>query len=294
MYEKYYGLRERPFSLLPDPEYLYLGRHHKTAVTLLEYGLVSGSPITVITGEIGSGKTTLVRYILERLKDDVSVGLISNTHKSFGDLMHWVLMAFGLDFEKREKPALYQSFMNFLIEQYSHGKRTVLIVDEAQNMDPEMLEELRLLTNINADKDEVLQLVLLGQPELKDTLRAPGLEQFAQRVAVSYHLRPLLPKETARYIEHRLKVAGGNPEIFDDIAKRYIHYQTGGIPRLINTLCDLAMVYGYAGQRKTIDTEILVEVVHDKNKGGLFISKNTPVNGSPHSSVVKHPSITKH
>lgn len=271
MYEAFYGFREKPFSLLPDPDFLYMGRQHTMAYAMLEYGLMNRSPITVITGEIGAGKTTLIRHLLNRLDEDLNVGLISNTHPRFGQVLQWVLNAFDLKTTSGNAQR-YRVFTDFLISEYSAGRRTVLIVDEAQNMSPEALEEMRLLSNINADKHQVLQLVLVGQPELRDTLRRPDLVQFVQRVAVAYHIEPLPPEETVRYVRHRIEKAGGDPDLFDVAAIHAIHQQANGIPRLINTLCDTALVYGFASQTKSIDPQIINEVVHDRIRSGLFCS----------------------
>jgi len=269
MYESFYGFMEKPFSLQPDPAFLYLGKKHRMALTMLEYGLANRAAITVISGEIGSGKTTLIRQLLNEAGDDVEVGLISNTHRSFGELLQWVALAYGLPYEGREKVALYQAFVDFLVQQYASGKRTVLIVDEAQNMDAQTLEELRLLSNVNADKDQVLQLILVGQPELRETLRRPDLKQLAQRVAVAYHLGPLTDEETDAYIRHRLVKAGGRPEIFEPKAARFVHHQTGGVPRLINILCDTALVYAFAEGCDRISAELMFEVVRDREETGF-------------------------
>jgi len=275
MYQAYYGFREKPFSLQPDPAFLYLGKRHGMAMTMLEYGLMNRAAITVITGEIGSGKTTLIRRLLDEIEDDVSVGLISNTHRSFGELLQWISLAFDLEYKDREKVELYQGFIDYLVGQYAQNRRTVLIVDEAQNMDPLTLEELRLISNVNADKDQVLQLILVGQPELRDTLRRPDLEQLAQRVSVDYHLMPLEAEETEKYIQHRLTVAGGDPELFEEQARRFIHEQADGIPRLINTLCDTALVYGFATQQARISVDLVQEIIADKirNGGGLLVNR---------------------
>src|SRR6185503_5207280 len=197
-------------------------------------GLMNQAGFNVITGEIGTGKTTLIRYVLNRVDRDVSVGLISNTHRAFGDLLRWILFAFKLEHRGKEKVEMYQDFVEFLIEQYAQNKRTLLIVDEAQNMAAETLEELRMLSNINADKDHVLQVVLVGQAGLRDTLRQPELQQFAQRIAVDYHLEPLDRDETVAYIHHRIKIAGGDGRrLFDGDACGAVFDHTGGVPRLI-------------------------------------------------------------
>ena len=270
MYESFYKLSEKPFSLTPDPSFLFLGLKHSAGLAMLRYGLANQASITVLTGEIGSGKTTLIRKLLDEIEDDVTVGLIANTHQSFGNLMQWISVAFGLPVGTKSKAALYDKFAAYLIDQFSKGKRTVLIVDEAQNMDATTLEELRLLSNINVDKSQVLQLVLVGQPELRDTLRQKELKQFVQRIGVDYHLPALEPEETDEYISHRLKTAGGDPDLFQPIAKRFIHYQCGGVPRLINSMCDTALVYGFAEQAPTIAADQVYDMVQERIRSGLF------------------------
>ena len=270
MYETFYGLREKPFSLTPDPEFLYLGDKHSTGLSMLRYGLLNRAGITVLTGEIGAGKTTLLRQLLAEIEEDVIVGLISNTHQSFGNLMQWVAVAFEIPAEDASKAVLHERFTTFLIERYAAGKRTVLIVDEAQNLDDAMLEELRLLNNINADKDQLLQLVLVGQPELRETLRSPRLVQFVERIAVDYHLGPLGAEETAHYIDNRIETAGGRRGIFSAAACRFIHYQCAGVPRLINAVCDTALVYGFAGQAEVITAELVYDMVLERLNAGLF------------------------
>lgn len=285
MYEKHFGFREKPFSLTPDPAFLYLGRKHSMALTMLEYGVTNDAPIIVISGEIGSGKTIVIRHLLNTLQEDTTVGLISNTHKAFGELLQWVAMAFGLPFENKEKVALYSNFVDFLIREYSSGKRTVLIVDEAQNMDAAMLEELRVISNINADKHLVLQLVLVGQPELRDTLRQPNLEQFAQRVSVDYHLDPLDRLETREYIEHRLVTAGGAKHVISRAAMDLIFELSTGVPRIINSLCDTALVYAFADGKQKVTPKLVRDIVAEKKAKGLFVAgkiyyeKNDSANG---------------
>lgn len=270
MYEAHFGLRERPFSLLPDPAFLFPSKRHAMALTMLEYALETQAGITLVTGDIGMGKTTLVRRLLNQMGEAVAVGLINNTHRAFGGLLQWVNLAFSLPHDGLDDVALFRRFQDFMVEQYAHGRRTVLIIDEAQNLDATALEEVRVLSNINADKDQVLQLILVGQPELRQTLRRPELEQFVQRIAVDYHLSPLAPEETDEYIAHRLHVAGGAPGLIDRFARRFIHYQAGGVPRIINTLCDMALVYAYAEQRAGVDLDTVEAVVRDKVDAGLF------------------------
>ena len=296
MYEAFYGFREKPFSILPDPSFLYPSRKHRMALDLLEYGMMNQAGFNVITGEIGTGKTTLVRYLLTRLARDVTVGLISNTHHSLGDLLQWILFAFEIEHRGKDKVEMFQDFVDFLVEQYAQNRRTLLIVDEAQNMSADTLEELRMLSNVNADKDQVLQIILVGQAGLRDTLRRPELEQFAQRIAVDYHLEPLDREETRGYIHHRIKVAGGDGAlIFDAAACDAVFEHSQGIPRLINLLCDTALVYGFAEQKKQIDARTVDEVARDKQKGGIFPSpenEGQPSSTDPSARAVLYHSIS--
>ncbi len=270
MYTQHYGFNEKPFTLTPDPEFLYLSKQHQTALNMLEYGLHSQAGITVINGEVGSGKTTLVRRILQEVDQTLTVGLISNAHSAFGDLLQWVLNAFEIEAAGNDKASRYQTFVDFLIKEYSENRRTVLIIDEAQNLDVQTLEELRLLSNINADKYLLLQLILIGQPELLEVLRKPELRQLAQRVSVDYRLNPLKYKESVDYIRHRLRIAGGSANLFDKYAIAVIFYYSQGVPRLINTLCDFALVYGFAEEAESIDLALMLDVIKDKIKGGIY------------------------
>ncbi|NOX08829.1 MAG: AAA family ATPase [Gammaproteobacteria bacterium] len=271
MYESFYGLKEKPFSLLPDPSFLYMSSKHRMALVMLEYGLMNQAGFTVISGGIGTGKTTLIRHLLNNMDQEHTVGLLSNTHSSFGELLQWILLSFGIKHTGDDKASMYQDFINFVINEYAHKRRTVLIVDEAQNMSAETLEELRMLSNVNADKDQVLQIILVGQKELRETLQRPDLVQFAQRVASDYHLEGLSEEETATYIRHRLTVVGATDEgIFDDAACKEVYRNTGGVPRLINLLCDTALVYGFAEQTDHISADLVGEVAREKQQGGLF------------------------
>ncbi len=281
MYESFYGLKEKPFTLLPDPEYLYLSPKHQRALTLLEYGMMNQAGFSVICGDTGAGKTTLIRRLLSELGDDVSVGLITNTHQSFGELLNWVLMAFGLDGDGKSKAQMHQIFINYLIEQYGQNRRTVLIVDEAQNMSADTLEELRMLSNINADKDQVLQVILAGQPMLRETLRRPELMQFAQRISVDYYLEALSLEETRAYISHRLKVAGSEREIFTPEACDAIFKYSGGTPRLINLLSDTTLVYGFAEQSDIIEEPLVHDVVREQHSNSIIPTFNTNL---PHAT----------
>jgi len=269
MYTKFYGLTKKPFSLIPDPSFLYLSAKHKKALTTLQYGLVSQAGFTVITGEIGSGKTTLVRSLLEEIQAECTVGLITNTHSAFGDLLTWVLAAFNIESTASNKAERYRAFVDFITEKSKAETRVVLIVDEAQNMDIQTLEELRLLSNINTNQEIMLQLVLVGQPELVDKLNQPELVQFSQRISIEYHLNPLSYEETEQYIDFRLKVAGSTETIFQPSACAALFYYSGGVPRLINNLGDLALVFAFAADKKKINWKVIVDVVSERTTGGI-------------------------
>ena len=269
MYESFYGLKEKPFSMLPDPGFMYLSKKHQKALTLFEYGLMSNAGFCVISGEIGSGKTTLLRKLLDNMSRKITVGMITNTHKQFGELLDWVLSAFDIHERGLNEVEKHQRFIDFLLEQYAAKKTTLLIVDEAQNMTPDKLEELRMLSNINTGKDQVLQVILSGQPELQDTLRLPEMKQFIQRIAVDYHLVSLNEEETLGYIEHRLSVAGADKPIFTKEAGEMLHKYSGGTPRLLNLLCDTAMVYGFADQKEIIDDDIVAEMILERMQDSL-------------------------
>jgi general secretion pathway protein A len=270
MYEAYYGLHEKPFSILPDPDMIYWGRTHRMAFAMLEFGVMNNAGFTVITGEIGSGKTTLVRHLLRRLDSKVvNVGLISNTPRDREELLQWIMMALGQPFEG-PIASLLQNFQNFAYAQYARRRRTILIIDEAQNLEEEALEGLRMLSNMNVDKHQYLQLILVGQPQLKEMLSRPQLLQFAQRVSSDFHLKPLPISEVANYIQFRLAVAGAQAKLFSDEACAMIGEASHGVPRVINILCDTALVYGYSTGVPMISPALVHEVIEDKRNFGIF------------------------
>ena len=272
MYEEFFGLKEKPFSLSPDPSYLYLGENHRMAMTMLEYGIENHAGFTLISGEVGCGKTTLIRYLLNRLDERYEVGLISNTHPSFGELIDLVLHSYDLDYSNKSNIEKYHTLESFLIDQYAIGKTTLLIVDEAQNLSTRMLEELRIISNINADKDQVLQVILSGQPEVRDILRLPHLRQFAQRVSSDFHLEPLTLEQLSKYIKHRLEVSGVTREIFTKKATRMIFNFSQGVPRIANTFCEISLVYAFADRLNVVDWKTVMRVAIDKkNKGSLGV-----------------------
>jgi general secretion pathway protein A len=270
MYETHYGFREKPFSILPDPKLIYWSQSHRLAFAMLEFGIMNNAGFTVITGEIGCGKTTLLRHLLRNLDSLRTVGLISHTPHGKADLLQWVMMALNQPFEE-SYPALFKRFQRFLLDQYAKNRRTVLIVDEAQNLGCDSLEELRTLSNINADKDQYLQIILVGQPQLKELLRSPQLLQFAQRVSSDFHLKPFKPSEVADYIRYRVKAAGSHDEqLFSDDACIAVAHASQGIPRTINILCDTALVYGFAASVDKISAELVHTVIENKTEYGVL------------------------
>ncbi len=269
MFEAHFGLREKPFSILPDPKFLYLGSRHRMAYSMLEYGVIDNAGFTVITGDIGSGKTSLVRKLIGDIPDGVTMALISNTSSNAGRLIDWIMMAFGLPFEDRSYPRLYQEFQQFLVEQRRNDRRCVLIIDEAQNLDSARLEELRMLSNVNVER-MLLQLVVVGQPELRDLLRAPEMRQFAQRIASDFHLLPLSHDDAARYFAHRLTVAGGRTRLFTRPATELIYAYAGGVPRAMNIVADRCLVYAFGEGVSFVGQRIVRKVTDDMDRYGSF------------------------
>ncbi|WP_289042502.1 AAA family ATPase [uncultured Aliiroseovarius sp.] len=271
LYTGHFGLTERPFTLVPDPSFLFWSKQHKRAFSVLEFGVMSRAPITLITGEIGSGKTTLVQKLLSQMDDSVRVGLLSNVQGDRGELLQWVMNALSIPFEPSESyVTLFQRFQERIIAEYAEGRRIVLIIDEAQNLSSEGLEEMRMLTNINANKDELIQLILVGQPELKKIVLSPGMRQLAQRVAASFHLGGMDKPTVRAYIKHRLTVAGGTGREITPQASDEIFAATQGIPRLVNQLCELALLYAWSSESARVSVKTVRSVIED----GVFFASN--------------------
>ena len=286
-YSAFFGFRERPFTLVPDPDLVLWSRQYRLAFSVLEFGIASRSPITLLTGAIGCGKTTLLRELLRRLEADLTVGLISNAQGGRGELLQWVLNAIGLPFDPGTGYVqLFQRLTDFLISEYAAGRRVILVFDEAQNLSQDSLEELRMLTNINTGKDELVQLVLVGQPELRDMIRHPGLVQLAQRIAVSCHLEPLNAETTSEFVVHRLRAVGGSGAEFEPEARARVHEVTGGVPRLINQLCDIALLYAWTMKDRTVDAATIEAVLED---GILFAAQGAGRGAGPQAPAAPAP-----
>jgi general secretion pathway protein A len=261
-YLEHFNLREQPFRLTPDPDFLYWSKQHARAKAYMESTIWLADGFVVITGEIGSGKTTLLRSFLDELDDDVVYAVVSQTQLTPTQFLQAVLTEFGFKpFDKR-KVELLDMLNMFLIEQYSNGKKVVLIVDEAQNLMHRVLEEIRLMSGIETHKEKVLRIILAGQPELKDTLDSPGLKQLVQRVRLRFHIGPLDDREMREYINHRLSVAGrADGKLFEEDAFEIIQRYSGGVPRLINTLCDTAMLCSFADEKPTVSGDDIMTAV---------------------------------
>jgi type II secretory pathway predicted ATPase ExeA len=266
VYEKFYKLQCKPFALTPDPRFIYLSDQHAQGLATLEYAILNDAGITLLTGEVGAGKTMLTRRLLEGLDDSCEIGVLTNTQREFRDILPWVLRAFHQPVNPGEDSVgTYERLIAFLEKTFEQGRRVLLMIDEGQNLDEQALEELRLLSNLNVGSNMQLQLILVGQPELLKMLKQPRLRSLAQRIAVEHQIAPLSFDETREYISHRLKVAGCPFPIFDSLAFAAIFYHSRGIPRLINTICDLALAFGYGQGRRVIGPGIIGDVVHSKN-----------------------------
>jgi len=284
MYERFYHLRERPFALSPDPEYLYPSRVHQDALDYLRYGVESQAGFMVITGEIGSGKTTLLQAVLRTLDGDTTVGRVVNTMLEPRELLETILIDFGIDPGARSKPLLLRDLSQYLVDQRLAGRNVLLVIDEAQNLSLASLEELRMLSNLETERSKLLQIVLVGQPELRDKLASPALEQLRQRITISYHLPPLDAEETGHYINHRLRRAAlGTPLEFPRAATDLIHARSRGVPRIINVICDAALVFGYAEDRRTFDEATIGEVIDELETTGV-LPKPAALPASPASA----------
>jgi general secretion pathway protein A len=286
MYESFYGFKEKPFDLHPDPDYLYMSRVHENTYVHLEYAIVENKGFVVVTGEIGSGKTTLINYLLDKIGADIQVALVNNTNILPSEFLKMVCQEFELNPKTNDKADLIDILSGFLIDQFAAGERVVLIVDEAQNLTNDTMEEIRMLSNIETDKHHLIQIILVGQPELRFKLQQSNLKQFAQRVTVHCHLKGLENDEVKEYINHRLEIGGSDrSDIFDNDTINNIALYSRGIPRLINVLCDSALVYGFADELETISTLILDNVYEELKALGTFTDYGAKPSANPVSPV---------
>jgi general secretion pathway protein A len=264
MYNKFYGLKESPFNLTPNSRFFFASHKHTEALDSLIYAIDQRKGFVVITGEIGSGKTTVCRTLLSKLDRHTQIALITNTHLSGKDLLMTILEEFEIDFIPGSKSKLLSQLNAYLIDQMQRDNNVVLIIDEAQNLKPSVLEEIRMLSNLETETEKLIQIILMGQPELKQKLALNSLEQLRQRVAVYFHLSPLSLEETQEYIRYRLRVASGiDREYFSAGALTAIHEYSKGVPRIINQLCDNALLTGYVSEVPLIDETTIKEVIRE-------------------------------
>jgi len=270
MYAAHFGMREPPFAITPDPAYVYPSRHHQEALAHLLYGASESGGFVQLTGEVGAGKTTLIRTLLEQRLENVDIALCLNPRLTVGELLATVCDELGVAYPSGEptlKPLL-DALNAHLLQVHAAGRRTVLIIDEAQNLSREVLEQIRLLTNLETAKHKLLLIILVGQPELRPLLARPDLRQLAQRITARYHLPPLDRKETAAYIGHRLRVAGGDADLFTPGARRAVYRHSGGIPRLINVICDRALLGAYGQEARRVTARLVNKAAWEVVRGG--------------------------
>jgi len=276
MYESFYGLKEKPFNLTPDPDYLYMSPGHENVYAHMEYAIQESKGFVVVTGEIGSGKTTLINYLLRKIPQAIRVGIINNTFVQPQELLKMICREFDVEANHADKTMLLTRFYDYLLERYAKRERVILIIDEAQNLPERSLEEIRMLSNLESEKHHLIQMILVGQPQLKEKLQQKRLEQFVQRVTVYCHLDALDKADVENYIHHRLRVAGAeNLDILNPEALKAIYKHSHGIPRLINTLCDAAFVYGYADDVKVIGPDLIEAVAQARNLGAKGDGQDT-------------------
>lgn len=264
MYRQFFGLKEKPFNVTSDPNFLFLSRVHREAFSHLLYGIRERKGFLEITGEIGAGKTTLCRALLNNLDKNTKSAFIFNSTLPELQLFRMILEDFGIPVEKKTKAAMIRQLNLFLIEELSRGNNVVLIIDESQNLKPAVLEEIRMLSNLETEKEKLFQIILVGQPELRDRLKAPSLKQLRQRIGVRFHITALASDEIAGYIEHRLAVAGSDGSIrFVPDAVERIYQYSGGIPRLINMVCDKSLLAAYVMETREITLPIIEKSIHE-------------------------------
>ncbi|HMA76950.1 MAG TPA: XrtA/PEP-CTERM system-associated ATPase [Candidatus Krumholzibacteriaceae bacterium] len=274
MYEEFYGFKELPFNVTPDPKFLYRSSSHRDALAYITYGVFQKKGFIALTGEVGVGKTTVVNAFVDLFDPSVEVSFVFSTKFPFDQLLYLICNDFGLDVEGMNKAQMLLKLNRFLIEQYEKNRNTVLIIDEAQNLSPQVLEELRMLSNLETRNKKLLQIMLVGQPELEDILKLKKLRQLKQRIPLLFRIPVLTQDDLSKYVDYRLKVAGrGNksPHFTKDSIKEIYHYSKG-IPRLINVLCDRVLLAGYVSNVRTINASIVREGIRDLENETVYTS----------------------
>jgi general secretion pathway protein A len=282
MYAAYFGLKENPFNLSPDPRYLFFSHQHREALNYLIYGITEKKGFIVITGGIGTGKTTISRTLLANLDDSIESALIFNSAITDMELLETIHqeMHIPLNGQEKTKKRYIDTLNDFLLMSFAAGKNVVLLIDEAQNLSHEVLEQLRMLSNLETEREKLLQIILIGQPELQDLLMSPSLKQLNERITVRYDLKPLDRKSVQSYIRHRLAVAGGGGNVtFSMSACRLIYWYSKGIPRRINTICDRAMLIAYTREKATVNWKTVKDAIADIGKNYLTTEHNKRRNG---------------
>jgi general secretion pathway protein A len=271
MYLNFYGLRDKPFNLTPDPKFLYLPPGHREALAQLLYGVQESKGFMILTGEVGTGKTTLLQALLQKFDSQTEAAYLFNSKMAFDGILEYILEDFGIAKNRESTQAQRLFALNaYLVDRLRTGQRTVLILDEAQNFDPEILENVRLLSNFETATDKLLQILLVGQPELRAKLDLPELRQLKQRIALRCRIPPLTPEQTREYIRHRLRVAGAEDlSVFSDKAILQINDHAGGIPRVVNIICDHCLLIGYADQKRRIDQDVVEQAIDYMEDGEL-------------------------
>jgi len=279
MYEKFYNLTEKPFNTTPDSKFFFPSNRHTEALNSLLYAITERKGFVVITGEIGAGKTTVYRTLLNKLGTNTKVATIVNTHLTPRELIAEILEEFEIENRGGSKQKLLAALNQYLIKQLASDTNVVLIIDEAQNLSPKTLEEVRMLSNLETEKEKLIQIILIGQPQLKAKLENPKLEQFKQRISVYFHLTPLTREETKEYISHRLKTVSlnGAADIFGQEAVNLIYNYSGGVPRLINLVCDSALLSGYVYGSNQITGKIIEEVIKEREFNSVSSMEHSPL-----------------
>ena len=265
MYGHYFNIDESAFSIAPNPKYLYLSSQHEEALAHLMYGVTRPGGFVLITGEIGTGKTTICRSLFKQIPDNTDIALIINPKLNTGDLLASICDELKISYSKYQaSPKTYIGKLNeYLIKSHAQGRNTILIIDEAQNLSFDALENIRVLTNLETDEQKLLQIILIGQPELRDRLNSSRMEQLNQRITARFHLRALSPKQVKEYIKHRLEIGDGNKELFSNSNINCISRMTGGVPRLINVLCDRTLLGAYVRRDKKITNEVIQKAARE-------------------------------